>query len=149
MDYSLLTPIEEVDEGSNQSELTFFTTFISVLEGIKTRIKNLHWAAEKLPNRDKRGAHIYLDEFLDDVIDYQDKLAESCQGILGSMSTTAISGVPFTANSTAELMTYCKDTAVNFYNNIPASTIYAGIKSETEVLILNINKYTFLFRLTE
>ena len=45
-------------------------------------------------------------KFLDAVIDYQDKLAESCQGILGSMSTTAISGTPFVANNQAELMTF-------------------------------------------
>ncbi len=65
------------------------------------------------------------------------------------MSTTAISGTPFVANNPAELMTYCKEKTLNFYNNLPSSTVYAGIKSETEVLILNINKYTFLFRLTE
>ena len=146
---SLLIPIDDFNDSPSNSELTFFTTFISVLEGIKTRIKNLHWASEKLNIRDKRGAHLYLDEFLDAVIDYQDKLAESCQGILGSMSTTAISGTPFVADNPAELMTYCKEKTLNFYNNLPSSTVYAGIKSETEVLILNINKYTFLFRLTE
>lgn len=116
---------------------------------LKLELRTYIGHQEKLDIRDKRGAHLYLDEFLDAVIDYQDKLAESCQGILGSMSTTAISGTPFVANNPAELMTYCKEKTLNFYNNLPSSTVYAGIKSETEVLILNINKYTFLFRLTE
>ena len=42
---NLLIPIDDFNDSPSNSELTFFTTFISVLEGIKTRIKNLHWAS--------------------------------------------------------------------------------------------------------
>ena len=146
---NLSIPIDDFNDSPGNSELTFFTTFISVLEGIKTRIKNLHWASEKLDIRDKRGARLYLDEFLDAVIGYQDRLAESCQGILGSMSTSAISGTPFAADNPAELMAYCKEKTLDFYDNLPGGAVYAGIRSETEALILDINKYTFLFGLTE
>ncbi len=57
---SLLIPIDDFNDSPSNSELTFFTTFISVLEGIKTRIKNLHWASEKLDIRDKKRCSFIL-----------------------------------------------------------------------------------------
>ena len=71
MEYGLLTPIEdnEVNETSfNGAE--FFINFINKLEGYKTKCKNLHWAAPK------KNIHVYLDDFLEKVKDFQDILAE-------------------------------------------------------------------------
>lgn len=63
---------------------------MNVLEGIKTQTKNVHWASLKLPNRDKRGAHLYLDDFLEEVGDFQDLVAESAMGITGDFLLTLI-----------------------------------------------------------
>ena len=46
-------------------------------------------------------------------------------------------------------MDYVQRKALEFYDAIPETAICAGIKSETEVFILNINQYVFRFKLTE
>lgn len=128
----------------------FILTYVNTLEGIKTQIKNVHWASLKLPNRDKRGAHLYLDDLIDIVSDYQDKMAECATGITGiSIEFNSIHGTPFSAASTKELMQYITNKTKDFYDNIPNTTICSGIKSETEVFILNLNTFNYRFKLTE
>lgn len=129
--------------------LQFFIAYINVLEGAKTRIKNLHWAAKRLPVNEHKGAHEYLDDFLEVVQDFQDTVAEASQGILGHMTQEVIQGMPMEVNSPAELLRVLTDKTVSFYQEIPSETIYVGIKSETETFIVNLNKYKYLFELTE
>ena len=61
-----------MEEDKDAGLFRFFHEYVNVLEGIKTQTKNVHWASLKLPNRDKRGAHLYLDDFLEEVGDFQD-----------------------------------------------------------------------------
>jgi hypothetical protein len=148
---TLLTTIYDEEETHSRSSIfNFFLTYVNVLEGIKTQIKNVHWASLKLPNSDKRGAHLYLDDFLEVVGNFQDLVAESAMGITGeSFEFNTVRGVPFHASSTDELIKYIQNKTVEFYDAIPKETIYAGIKSETETFILNINQYVFRFKLTD
>lgn len=147
----LLTPLEDINiETPASNEFNIFLNFVNILEGVKTQIKNVHWASLKLPNSDKRGAHLYLDDFVDIVGDFQDTVAESAIGITGtSFDFNIVHGTPFNVSNTSELMAYIKSKTIEFYNNLPSSSIYAGIKSETETFINNIVIYTFRFRLTE
>lgn len=139
-----------MEEGKDAGLFRFFHEYVNVLEGIKTQTKNVHWASLKLPNRDKRGAHLYLDDFLEEVGDFQDLVAESAMGITGvSFDFNTVHGTPFNATSTKEFMKYVQDKTKGFYDGIPDTTICAGIKSETEVFILKINQYVFRFMLTE
>lgn len=79
---SLFTPIEsDRDMLSGSSQL--FIDFLNQIEGWKTKCKNLHWAAPK------KNIHVYLDEFLEILSDYQDSLAEGYMGILGKMQPNA------------------------------------------------------------
>jgi hypothetical protein len=148
---TLLTTIYDGEETHSRSSIfNFFLTYVNVLEGIKTQIKNVHWASLRLPNSDKRGAHLYLDDFLEVVGNFQDLVAESAMGITGeSFEFNTVRGVPFPASSTDELIKYIQNKTVEFYDAIPKETIYAGIKSETETFILNINQYVFRFKLTD
>lgn len=147
----LLTPVDDVSvESPMSNEFNIFLHFVNVLEGVKTQIKNVHWASLKLPNSDKRGAHLYLDDFVDIVGDFQDTVAESAIGITGtSFDFNTVHGVSFNASNTKELMEYIKNKTLEFYNSLPSNAMYAGIKSETETFINNIIIYTFRFRLTE
>lgn len=67
---SLFTPMEEERENTSLTGSQFFINFLNQLEGWKTKCKNLHWAAPK------KNIHVYLDEFLGILSDYQDSLAE-------------------------------------------------------------------------
>ena len=144
---TLLQPLSTM--GGTPTGLQYFINYINVLEGAKTKIKNLHWGAKNLPNADKRGAHLYLDDFLGVVGDFQDTIAESSSGILGEMDLNAISGVSMSCTTPRDLINILLDKTTSFYDNLPSGTHYVGIKSETETFIKDLTKYKYLFRLTE
>ena len=121
----------------------FFINFINKLEGFKTKCKNLHWSAPK------KNIHVYLDEFLGILSDYQDSVAEDYQGILGHMQPNVIEGIKSQSLNAIDFINEVKIATETFYNNIPDDICYVGIKSETETFIHNIFKYKYLFELTD
>lgn len=141
---SLLTPMEiESDRAIDATGSQFFISFLNQLEGWKTKCKNLHWAAPK------KNIHVYLDEFLDIMSDYQDGLAEGYMGILGKMQPNVIKGTPSDALNAIDFINEVKAGTIKFYENIPEGVVYAGIRSECETFIHNIFKYKYLFELTD
>lgn len=139
---SLFTPMES-NRGTEVSGSQFFINFLNQLEGWKTKCKNLHWAAPK------KNIHVYLDEFLDILSDYQDGLAEGYMGILGKMQPNVIKGTPSNALNAIDFIEEVKAGTLSFYDKIPQETVYKGITSECETLIQNINKYRYLFGLCD
>ncbi len=142
--YGLLAEFEEVN--TNESALSgsdLFINFINKLEGYKTKCKNLHWSAPK------KNIHVYLDEFLEIISDFQDSIAEDYQGILGKMQPNAIKGITCDCLNALDFIDEVKMCALTFYDKIPQESIYVGIKSECEVFIHNINKYRYLFNLCD
>ena len=128
----------------------FFLNYINLLEGSKTACKAMHWGVLNLKVSDKRGTHLYLDDFLEIVSDFQDRIAESSQGILGTfLSIKNVKGLEISTETPKEFISYIQTETNSFYEMIPEDSIYQGIKSETEVFILDLNKYMYLFTLTE
>ena len=139
---SLFTPMES-SRSTKVSGSQFFINFLNQLEGWKTKCKNLHWAAPK------KNIHIYLDEFLDILSNYQDGLAEEYQGLLGHMQPNVIKGTPCDCLNAIDFINEVKSNTYKYYDNIPEGTSYAGIKSECETFIHNILKYKYLFELCD
>ena len=143
-DDMLLTPLETMkQEDPNMNPSEFFISFLNRLEGWKTKCKNLHWAAPK------KKIHVYLDEFLGILSDYQDGLAEEYQGLLGHMQPNVIKGTPCDCLNAIDFINEVKSNTYKYYDNIPEGTSYAGIKSECETFIHNILKYKYLFELCD
>ena len=140
LDNQLMDEMFKTSQDENPSQ--FFISFINLLEGWKTKCKNLHWAAPK-------NIHVYLDEFLDVISDYQDGLAEEYQGLLGHMQPNVIKGTPSDALNAMDFINEVKAGTTKFYENIPEGTLYAGIRSECETFIHNILKYKYLFELCD
>ena len=139
---NLFTPMES-SRITEVSGSQFFINFLNQLEGWKTKCKNLHWAAPK------KNIHVYLDEFLDVLSDYQDGLAEEYQGLLGHMQPNVIKGTPCNCLNAIDFINEVKSNTYKYYDNIPEGTSYAGIKSECETFIHNILKYKYLFELCD
>ena len=139
---SLFTPMES-SRDTEVSGSQFFINFLNQLEGWKTKCKNLHWAAPK------KNIHVYLDEFLDILSDYQDGLAEGYMGILGKMQPNVIKGTASNTLNAIDFIEEVKEGTLSFYDKIPQETVYKGITSECETLIQNINKYRYLFGLCD
>lgn len=127
----------------SDSDRNLFLNFINKLEGYKTRIKNLHWAAPK------RNIHVYLDEFLVIVSDFQDSLAETYMGILGKMQPDAVRGIPAEGNDALTMINHLIEETEGFYEEIPEDTGYKGITSETETFLKDLQKYKYLFSLCD
>lgn len=141
LDNQLMDEMFKTSQDENPSQ--FFISFINLLEGWKTKCKNLHWAAPK------KNIHVYLDEFLDVISDYQDGLAEGYMGILGKMQPNAIKGTSSDALNAINFIEEVKAGTLSFYDKIPQETVYKGITSECETFIQNINKYNYLFHLCD
>lgn len=121
-----------------------FVQFINQLEGWKTKCKNLHWAAEK------NNIHVRLDEFLKILSDYQDTVAEGIMGVLCThLGPNDVKGDPGTITCPMEFICNVLDETLKFYQTIPDEPLYAGLKSECETFIFNINKYSYLFSLCD
>ena len=146
-DEILLTPMGSIntqkDTIDTNNPESLFLNFINKLEGWKTKCKNLHWAAPK------KNIHEYLDDFLGLLSDYQDGLAEGYMGILGKMQPNAIKGIASDTLNAMDLLNEVIEYTVKFYENIPEGTIYKGIASECETFIQNLNKYKYLFSLSD
>ena len=143
-DDMLLTPLDSIrqdDSGTTTSD--FFINFLNRLEGWKTKCKNLHWTAPK------KNIHVYLDEFLGILSDYQDSLAEGYMGILGRMQPNVIKGISSDTLNAIDFINEVRGATIVFYDKIPQETIYKGIASECETFIQNINKYKYLFELCD
>lgn len=148
MEDSLFGNPELMDDLLNSSHIEespsqLFINFINQLEGWKTKCKNLHWAAPK------KNIHVYLDEFLGIISDYQDGLAEGYMGILGKMQPNAVKGIPSESLNALDFINEVLKGTISFYDKIPKETIYKGIASECETFIQNINKYKYLFSLCD
>lgn len=130
---------EIVEESPSQK----FISFINQIEGWKTKCKNLHWAAPK------KNIHIYLDDFLGVLSDYQDSLAEGYMGILGQMAPNAVKGIPCECLNAIDFINEVRVKTVEFYDSLPTETVYKGITSECETFIQNINKFSYLFSLCD
>lgn len=139
---NLFTPMEQ-ERNIEISGSQVFINFLNQLEGWKTKCKNLHWAAPK------KNIHVYLDEFLDVLSNYQDGLAEEYQGILGKMQPNAIKGIPSDTLNASDFINEVKYKTLEFYKKLPQDVEYKGIVSECETFIHNINKYKYLFGLTD
>lgn len=138
----LLEPIGKTPE-QVLDKTEIFLTFINRLEGWKTKCKNLHWAAPK------KNIHVYLDEFLAILSDYQDSLAEEYQGLLGHMQPNAVKGTPSDVLNAPDMILEIKIETLKFYETIPTEVEYSGIRSECETFIHNVLKYKYLFELCD
>lgn len=138
----LLEPIGKTPE-QVLDKTEIFLTFINRLEGWKTKCKNLHWAAPK------KNIHVYLDEFLTILSDYQDSLAEEYQGLLGHMQPNVVKGTPSEVLNALDMILEIKIETLKFYETIPTGVEYSGIRSECETFIHNILKYKYLFELCD
>lgn len=136
------TPVFQ--NGGQVSGLKPFLDFICKLEGWKTKCKNLHWAAPK------KNVHVYLDEFLEVISDYQDTVAEGIMGVLNvHLGPSDVKGDPGNAQNAQQFVDEVKAGTLSFYKQIPENPLYAGLKSECETFIQNVNKYDYLFSLCD
>lgn len=124
-----------------EPQLNYFITYLNLLEGYKTRVKNLHWSANGF------NIHKNLDELLDIISEFQDSVAEESMGIYGQMKVSDITGTLCSIYDPIRLIKDIKAKTERFYKGLNDNISYIGIRSETETFVHNLNKYIYLFSL--
>lgn len=125
----------------NGNPTDLYINFLCQIEGWKTKCKNLHWAAQN------DSIHKRLDDLADVLSSYQDALAEDYMGINGRVRPDILTGISSNAIEPNTFISEIIENTLGFYSQIDSSVIYAGIKSETETFIHNLNKIKYLFSL--
>jgi hypothetical protein len=134
---------ENKNLGIEETIQKVFIEYINRIEGWKSKCKNLHWSAPK------KNIHVYLDDFLSELSDFQDSITEDYMGINGKVAPNILTGYSCMALNAFDLIAEIKIQTEIFYKKLPTDICYKGITAECENFIHIINKYTYLFKLTD
>ena len=112
--------------------------FLCVLEGIKTRLKALHWSTNIL------AIHKQIDEVLNDINLAQDSIAEEVQGLFGRYQELFLKSIVIEVDDYCEMLNFIKNRFIDYGTTLPDNIKYGSIKGICEDIIGKINKYEYL-----
>lgn len=123
------------------SMYTVFADFANFLEGVKTRSKNVHWKEED------NAKHKYLDDLLEELSDYEDKIMEAGQSGFGRFKDGEINGEEIEVNDPIELVDLIIDRTRDFYSKLDNNPEYAGEKSWVEDFMATLKQTKYRLQL--
>ena len=118
-----------------------FADFANFLEGVKTRSKNVHWKEED------NAKHKYLDDLIDELSDYEDKIMEAGQSGFGRFKDGEINGEEIEVNDPIELVDLIIDRTKEFYSKLDNNPEYAGEKSWVEDFMATLKQTKYRLQL--
>jgi len=120
-----------------------FLPFICLLESYKTKFKNLHWAAINHPQ------HVVVGDFLADLDEFQDELAETGQGMLGQFSANDITTEHISYNDPLDAIDELKKAILVFHQCVKEVPELVGLVNSIEGFMTTVGKYVYLLRLAK
>lgn len=118
-----------------------FADFANFLEGVKTRSKNVHWKEED------NARHKYLDDLMDELSDYEDKIMEAGQSGFGRFKDGEINGEEIEVNDPIELADLIIDRTRDFHSKLGNNPEYAGEKSWVEDFMATLKQTKYRLQL--
>lgn len=119
-------------------------SFLCRMEGWKTIARNFHWSSLS------KSIHEYLEDLEGELREKQDEIAEVYQGLtdqrIGAgevIAKTCECGGPL------EFIDLIISQTLRFYEGVPETIEYCGLRSVIEELVAVGQKYRYLFRLCE
>lgn len=118
-----------------------FVDYANFLEGVKTRTKNIHWG--ELDN----SKHVYLDDLIDELSDYEDKIMEAGQSGFGRFGDGEVNGEEIEENEPIELIDLIIERTKDFHEAIKDNIDYVGEMSWIEDFLATLKqtKYRLQF----
>lgn len=117
-----IVSIEE--KGFAKSEDTeckeIFKRYLNFIEGMKTRLKNVHWKEED------NAVHVYLDDLTNDVSEFEDKIAEAGQSEFGRFQDGDIQGELIEESNPIRLCEMIFDKTKEFRSELEEREDYEG-----------------------
>ena len=112
------------EKGFAKSEDTeckeIFKKYLNFIEGMKTRLKNVHWKEED------NAVHVYLDDLTNDVSEFEDKLAEAGQSEFGRFQDGDIQGESIEESNPIRLCEMIFDKTKEFRSELEEREDYEG-----------------------
>lgn len=133
-----------LDDGVQKAKDAMYNVFVNYanfLEGAKTRSKNVHWG--ELDN----SKHVYLDDLIEELSDYEDKIMEAGQSEFGRFEDGSVNGEEIEVNDPIGLIDLIIDRTKKFYGKIDDNTDYVGEKSWTEDFLATLKQTKYRLQL--
>ena len=118
-----------------------FADFANFIEGVKTRSKNVHW------NEEDNAKHKYLDDLIDELSDYEDKIMEAGQSEFGRFKEGEINGEEIVVNDPIALINLIIERTKEFYSKLEDKQNYAGEKSWVEDFMATLKQTKYRLQL--
>lgn len=115
-------------------------TFINELESYKTAIKTLHWTSSNM------SEHKFFDDVADAVSNIQDTVAEIEQGMHGRIGKRELKPKKYTVRTSKKFLNDLLASTQKFLKTLTGKE-YAGMKSEVETFLGEVNKFFYLLDL--
>lgn len=118
-----------------------FADFANFIEGVKTRSKNIHWSEED------NAKHQYLDDLIEELSDYEDKIMEAGQSEFGRFKEGEINGEEIEVDDPIGLINLIIDRTKEFYSKLEDKQNYAGEKSWVEDFMATLKQTKYRLQL--
>lgn len=137
---SEITTIHSEQGIRSLSNNTFMMNIIGKMEGYKTRLKDLHWAAYN------NSTHVRLDEILAELSDYEDAITEDAQATDGDIIAGTVRAIPCNSTDIFDILDQLKLDLVAIKRQYENNIEYTGVINETDDFFHVVKKYIYLFR---
>lgn len=118
-----------------------FADFANFIEGVKTKSKNIHWSEED------NAKHQYLDDLIEELSDYEDKIMEAGQSEFGRFKEGEINGEEIEVDDPIGLINLIIDRTKEFYSKLEDKQNYAGEKSWVEDFMATLKQTKYRLQL--
>ena len=113
--------------------------FIKYIEGVRIRLRELHWSAER------NSKHMLTDDIISSLDEFEDNVAEDFMGVCGFRIQVGTI-VPTMTNQVELSALLCElhDAVVQLCACLENDKLYGGIVNELEDLMHDIGKWKYL-----
>lgn len=122
--------------------ITEILEFENRIQGYKTRVKELHFAAKK------RSLHVIMDDFSKWLGDFEDSVMEDAQAIHGQYKVGELNPVLPKGMTEDDILREIRADLVNMKEFFESQPMYTGCLNELEDFFHLVNKAIYLVRLS-
>ena len=122
--------------------ITEILNFENRLQGYKTRVKELHFSANR------HSIHIILDDFEGELSEFEDEIMEELQAIHGQYTPGEINPVLPKSLDSDSLLREIRADLINMREFLDSQPMYSGSVSVLDDFLHNVNKTIYLIRLS-
>ena len=119
----------------------FFVNIENRVQGIKTRLQELHWSAPSI------SIHKLIDEFQGELDEFNDTMIEYLMPIHGFIQPGELSGILPEETEFESILESIRGILVSIKKEVADKMMYSGLVSLVDDFFLTVNKNIYLVKL--